>query len=186
MHDADWDLLVAGAMREGRGSGELVCRPWLSLLGHKVENVPEKHRKPSLRGQSELLLGGTSFWSGSSTQKRPEFEARCFGWGVGAEAFLALGLSEPSPGDLAFPENRGFLPLSSHSGCPEALGLSGKGLMPPRHSSKSSRDICSSGQGLEGMTSSGGAEALTQLAQLHWVLLGRISANDSVLSPRQR
>lgn len=70
---------------------------------------------------------------------------------------MSLGPSEPSPGDLAFPENRGFLPLSSHSSCPEPQGLPGKALISPRHSSKNSRDTCFSGQCQDGMTSSGRA-----------------------------
>lgn len=70
---------------------------------------------------------------------------------------MALGLSEPSTGDLAFPENRGFLPLSSHSCCPEPRGLPGKALISPRHSSKNSRDTCFSGQCQDGMTSLGRA-----------------------------
>lgn len=60
----------------------------------------------------------------------------------GVEASLALVPSEPGAGDLAFPENTGFLPLSSHSCCPEALGLPGRAALPPGPSGKKSCSTC--------------------------------------------
>ena len=104
------------------------------MLGHEVENFPENHLKPSREMLMLCVCNGAPLGSNRQVvrdfaQHQPELEARCFGMGIGTEASLALGPSEPRTGDLAFPENRDLLPLSSHS-CPEALGLPGKALMP--------------------------------------------------------